>query len=31
MKYLKKLIVSPDRFPEGMLEQVRRDIQVIVE
>jgi hypothetical protein len=31
MKYLKKLIVSPDRFPESMLEQVRRDIQVIVE
>jgi len=31
MKYLKKLIVSPDRFPESMLEQVRRDIQVIIE
>lgn len=30
MKYLKKLIVSPDRFPESMLKQVRGDIQVIV-
>lgn len=31
MKYLKKLIVSPDRFPTNMLEQVGRDIQVLVE
>lgn len=31
MKYLKKLIVSPDRFPDSMLEQVGRDIRVVVE
>ena len=31
MKYLKKLIVSPDRFPESQLEEVRRDIEVVVE
>jgi len=31
MKYLKKLIVSPGRFPETQLEEVRRDIEVVVE
>jgi tetratricopeptide (TPR) repeat protein len=31
MKYLKKLIVSPDRFPESQLEEVRREIEVVVE
>jgi len=31
MTYLKKLIVSPGRFPESMLNKVRGDIQVVVE
>ena len=31
MKYLKKLIVSPDRFLESQLEEVRREIEVVVE
>jgi len=31
MKDLKKVIVSPSRFPESMLEQIRKVITVAVE